>query len=310
MKAGLDETSDLTYSLASTLLLCLLEVQDFVCNEERPNNVQICAGGSRRWLLYLHGARALLSETVSPEDCTTVGFLADLYDYICCVAAIASDKAPSPSEESVKTARLGPSGINSFYGIAFPLYMSLSQINYLASKINAAHSFLYENLRSQAEAIELSLQQWTPSESNDKCTEMVEARAAAFEIQWAVILRLREVVPLTVAEERNQTRGPIDHITSALPLIRPGSPAESRMLFPIFMAGIFSDTKSARLTLEFRINMTKSTIGFGSITIAHQTLDESWRRVNRGEKGQWRELMQRKQFTNLISCIGFMESCG
>ncbi|KAK6084184.1 short chain dehydrogenase reductase family [Seiridium cupressi] len=279
LKTELNSPTNITWSLASTLMLCLLE---------------ICAGDSRRWLLYLHGAKALLSGSKQKTLPAPLDFLVDLFDYLCTVAGITSDSTPMPFCRKLGLLKSGPSGIHPLFGIASQLYTSLAHVNQLASNQGTSSHSIQASFRKEVEAIELSLQSWSPLEAASKSPEMAEARAAAFAVQWAVVLRLREVAPLLVETEHNQTRGPVDHIISALSLIRPGSQTEAHMLFPLFMAGVFSNTKAARLTLEFRVNLMRNNIGFGSIANAHQTLDEVWRRANRGETYHWKDLMRSK----------------
>jgi transcriptional activator protein UGA3 len=224
-------------------------------------------------------------------------FLIDLYDYLCSVAAITSDNVPRPFSKKFGLTTPGPSGIHPLFGIASDLYTILARINHLAlsrdSFLNVSEaSFTQETLQTEARAIELSLQSWSPPGGENDTPDTTESTAAAFAVQWATMLRLREVAPLTTDGEQNTTKGPVDYILSALSLIRSGSQNEARMLFPVFMAGVSSTTKASRLTLEFRISLMKTTIGFGNIASAHQTLDEVWRRANKGETYEWRFLMR------------------
>jgi transcriptional activator protein UGA3 len=246
-------------------------------------------------LLYLHGATALLSDCGHDNHEAPMLFLIDLHDYICSIVAITSTDVPRPFCRKVGLTSPGASGIHPLFGIASDLYSSLARINQLAldykdlagtvSRSSQQHAF-----KSEVLAIELDLQGWSPTGGDDAPQDMAEARAAAFAVQWATILRLRELAPLDV--KKDQTERPVDYIISALSLIRPGSRTEACMLFPIFMAGVCSTTKASRLTLDFRINLMKTTIGFGNIASAHQILNELWKRSNMGECCEWKELIR------------------
>ena len=259
--------------------------------------LQICAGDSRKWLLYLHGAKALLSNVDAAEILTpSIEFLIELYNYLCCIASMTSDNVPQPFGQTLKLGISRNGGaIHPFFGIAVELYECLVRINRLAT-MNASNSQLimnYEDFKTEAEAIELQLQSWVPFEPNDGTVlDMSEARAAAFAIQWATMLRLRQLMPPENTDSRDaHFKGPTDHIISAVSLIRPGSRTESHLLFPLFIAGTSCTTKASRLTIEYRINIMERTIGFGNVLAAHQILDEIWRQYNRREIVQWEELV-------------------
>jgi hypothetical protein len=89
-----------------------------------------------------------------------------------------------------------------------------------------------------------------------------------------------------------RTKAPTENIVSALSLIRPGSQMETHILFPLFMAGVGSVTKANRLTLEYRISIMETTIGFGNVVSAHKIMEETWRRHISGDYVEWESLMQ------------------
>ncbi len=122
---------------------------------------------------------------------------------------------------------------------------------------------------------------------------MAEAQAAAFAMQWAIIIRLLQPTR-KLKNDNPQIKKAADNILSALSLIRPGSEIEAHILFPLFMAGVCSMTKPNRMTVEYRLNIMETTIGFGNIKLAHQLLDEIWRRANTGEIVDWEVLMRTK----------------
>lgn len=218
-------------------------------------------------------------------------FLIDLHDYLCCMGSITQPAVPPPISQQMGLMDVGPSGMHPLFGFGTDLYRCLSRINQLAPTLEAGFPETEAALAAaQAHDIELALQSWAPPDG-DLSVNRDEAKAAAFAVQWAAMLRLREVAPLA-SDNIDWNQGPIDYILSAVSLIRSGSRAEGRLLFPLLMAGISANTKASRLTLDVRLNMMKTTIGFGHIAAGHKLLDQVWRRANHGEQWQWRDLMR------------------
>ena len=150
----------------------------------------------------------------------------------------------------------------------------------------------------EAKNIELALQSWSPLEDPSLSRQITEARAAAFATQWAIIMRLQQVTQPTINDNK-QVKKATDNILSALSLIRPGSELEAHILFPLFMAGIGSNTKVNRLTVEYRINVMETILGFRNIVLAHRLLDDIWRCSNEGISVNWEHLM-REKYPNLV----------
>jgi transcriptional activator protein UGA3 len=190
---------------------------------------------------------------------------------------------------------VGPSGMHPLFGFGSDLYHCLARINHLAIRLEADPPLLsgeaYQDAQAEAQAIELALQSWAPPDG-DLSVNRDEATATAFAVQWAAMLRLREIAPFQHGDGIDRNQGPIDYILSAVSLVRSGSQAEAHFLFPLLMAGVFATTKASRLTLDVRLNMMKTTIGFGHIACGHRLLDQVWRRANKGEKWRWRDLMR------------------
>ena len=180
--------------------------------------------------------------------------------------------------------------IHPLFGVCVSLYETVARINSLAA---CRHHYSSDHFVKEAQEIEIELQSWTPPEYIDQTRPMSEARAMGFALQWASIMRLLQV---TRALKNNdvQIKKATDNILSALSLIRPGSEMEAHLLFPLFMAGVGSMTKPNRLTVEYRLTVMETTIGFGNICIAHRLLDEIWQRANQGEVVDWEELIRSK----------------
>lgn len=141
--------------------------------------------------------------------------------------------------------------------------------------------------------IEVDVKSWRPPEIYEETPAFAEARAMGYALQQAITMRLFQITQKLENDHPKMTKIS-EQILSALSLIRPGSNVECRMLFPLFMAGVSSMTKSHRLTIEYRLNVMETTIGFGCISIAHRILDEIWRKANHGQIMDWEDLMKSK----------------
>ncbi|KAK5056835.1 hypothetical protein LTR84_012367 [Exophiala bonariae] len=290
LKSDLDDPGSGPYSLAATLLLCLLE---------------ICDGTSRNWILHLHGAKALLANSPNHDPDVRSEFFTDLYDYLCCITAITSHRVPvrrSPrciSRESAHGKR-GRTSIHPLYGVGEDIYRLITQINewirgYVALGSAAA---MDESLKHNALELDQRLRRWT---LNDDCIfdkELRELSAAADALRWAAVMRLSQATRRNPVPEAPTTLE-VDKILSAMSQIRPGSHVETQLVFPLFMAGASSPDKASRLTVEYRLNVIECTKGFGNIVCAHKLLDEVWARANERQAVHW-EVVMHQQFPDLV----------
>jgi transcriptional activator protein UGA3 len=182
--------------------------------------------------------------------------------------------------------------VHPLFGTSASLYQTLPSINQIADqRLNGSAN--EDSIKERAQEIELLLQSWAPPEETSRNRYLAEARAAAFATQWALILRLNQGARRLKSDDPQITKA-ANNILSALSLIRPGSEIEAHILFPLFMAGVGSITKPNRLTVEYRLSIMETTIGFGNISIAHRLLDELWRRANDGDMVDWEVLMRAK----------------
>jgi hypothetical protein len=287
------------YCLVTTLLLCLAEVcYTFRDSKILPltNSLKICEGRSRMWLLHLHGAKALLAN-IDAAALTEAPYRAmvDLYNYLCCVTSATAHDGPLPLFEEQFMPE--DSHFHPLFGVATNLYKTISLISRLTQIMRNLPASTPE-IEKQAQEIELSLQSWTPAENGAGNRRMSEARAAAFATQWALMLQLKQVMK-NLKNDDPQITMAANNILSALSLIRPGSEIETRILFPLFMAGVGSVTKPNRLTVEYRLKIMESMIGFGNISVAHKLLDELWRRSNDGDTVDWEDLKE-AQYSGLV----------
>ncbi|KFA71543.1 hypothetical protein S40288_06830 [Stachybotrys chartarum IBT 40288] len=243
LKWRLGSPETVVSALTATLLLCLSE---------------ICERHSR-WLLYLHSARALLEQLTQGVSELLTDFLIDLYNYICCVGFTTSSDVPRPWGKRFGLHSTGPDGIHALFGSDPGLYKCLARINQLSRQQSlATDPGSHEKLRRKALTLEKDLQDCGGLRDIES-----EDEAAACAVRWALILRLREIARPGLETASPQVQVLVNNINSAISSIRPGSRAESHLLFPMFMAGVGSITKASRLEIEYRVNIAEKTMGFG-----------------------------------------------
>jgi transcriptional activator protein UGA3 len=228
---------------------------------------------------------------------TSFHFLVELFNYLCRISSVACAGLPSIFEDCTEVT--GPAGIHQLTGMAGCLYQVLPSISRLAERCRTfSTSEVPEDLRNQALELEMKLQSWMPDDVQLPGRYATEARAATFATRWAILMRLNQVTRRMENDEAQITKA-ADNILSALSLIRPGSETEARILFPLFMAGVGSMTKANRLTVEYRLSIMETTVGFGNIAVAHRLLQELWRRANNGQVMDW-EVLQRTKYPGLV----------
>ncbi|KAH7323462.1 fungal-specific transcription factor domain-containing protein [Rhexocercosporidium sp. MPI-PUGE-AT-0058] len=287
LKSELNAQRRIEVSLATTLLLALLE---------------ICEGNSRKWILHLHGAKALIESHQGRSVEHPLSFLIDLHKFLCCIAAITptstlsvlnSAAVPQLDTGSVCSTNL----VHPLFGLAREMYSAVNRISQLAARRNnheGLHSQQDPALDAEARDIELCLQGWNPQRENPDIDgrKSREVSAAASSIRSAATMRLYQVM-YGHDVSSGEVQSWVDSILSALSLIRPGSLLENHILFPLFMAGVGSATKANRLTVEYRLNIMETTIGLGNITGAHRVLDTVWQKMNDGQSAvNWEQLME------------------
>ncbi|KAL4735386.1 fungal-specific transcription factor domain-containing protein [Aspergillus similis] len=273
LMCNLETKSASLYAVVTTLLLTLTE---------------ICTGGSGKWILHLHGASALLTQEACNLNAPAGDSIVAIYNYLSCVTSVMSDRAPGQYRKP------GPSNaslIDPLFGLSTSLFQSLVSLSRYSSRKPNRH--ITEPDPGDIRMIEVDVESWRPPEIYEETPAFAEARAMGYALQQAIIMRLLQITQKLKNNHPKMTKAS-EKILSALSLIRPGSNVECRMLFPLFMAGVGCMTKSHRLTIEYRLNVMETTIGFGCISLAHKILDEIWRKANHGQIVDWEDLMKSK----------------
>lgn len=230
-----------------------------------------------------------------------VKFLCDLFEFLCCITSITSGMIPPLSDMISKSTDMlvvheSSQRIHPLFGVARDLYGLLYQVSELAAQKATRYSSTQSSREflMKADHLRSSLENWSGGEHEMDRWDLRESHAAATALQWATILRLHQLVhgPDLV---HSTVQDAVHKILLAISRIRPGSKAEIRILFPLFMAGVGSINKTNRLTVEYRLNALENTIGNGHIIAIHLLLDTIWRRTNEEQEDvDWEDIMQRE----------------
>lgn len=261
----------------------------------------------------MHGIKALaenMSNSVS-SHMTTPSFLAliELYKYLRDMASLTTSQAPPPMEKEIEYFHVFDQGIHPLFGLCRPLYVYLTRINDLLPS-NTAGSRM--ETTAELRRIEHELHCWHPPQAQVEILSgkgyanhhRSEAIAMASATRWAVLIYMCHGEDPSVFqkdyEESTKVNDYVESIISDVSLVRPGSEMDARMLFPLFMAGLGSTTKSQRLTIAYRLNMMETTVGFRHITVAHEILDETWRKRLSGQEVPDWKIMAKETHRGLV----------
>ncbi|PYI07544.1 hypothetical protein BO78DRAFT_417663 [Aspergillus sclerotiicarbonarius CBS 121057] len=258
----------------------------------------ICQGNSQKWILHLYGAKALIDSHLDRASSKPLpDFLLDLYDLICCKTRITCDKVPGlrGGYPLLSTYNERPNNsIHPLFGLAGDIYQLLNSITQVAlDRTNPDTTPEQEAVRfTEAQKIEKRLQLWAvPARVKHPNDQLLrDSSMAAEAIRWAALIRLYQVMGEPYSNP-TKPHNAAENILAVIAQIRPGSPVDAQLLFPLFMAGLSVSRKTERLQIEYRISLLESSIGLGNIAGAHQLLDTVWERSH-GDTLDWELLIR------------------
>lgn len=234
-------------------------------------------------------------------------FLFDLYKYICCTSMITCDKIPEFNTDFATFVyhpnaeyRYFTGHLHPLFGVAEDLYVKLTEVVRLAFRRRDVDKDrqLQEtdpDFNVQVACIEEFLKLWQPPPvpSNHGSWLYNQAVAAADAIRWAALIRLWQAAHSNVAVPNTKLADAVHECLGAIACIRPGSPVETQMLFPLFMVGLSANQKTEVLMIEYRMSVLETTVGTGNIGSAHKALDIIWDRVREGaEDVDWEDVIE------------------
>ncbi|CAJ2507869.1 Uu.00g090550.m01.CDS01 [Anthostomella pinea] len=264
-------------ALAAILLFCIIDIRQ---------------GISTNWLWHITAAKNLIS--CRTNSTSSLGpssdpwpFLLDLFEYVDSIITISKCKPPL-IEHAKHTPDVGPRNLllNPIFGVARPLIRFIGQISALSNRrkyrVNARFE---EKFRESAAVINQNLRAWEPEPRlpsvilSIRDADLCSAIHCAYAIKYASILRLHQVVEGYKLPNPTSTeccRNILSHVQQ-IPI---GSPAESSLVFPLFMAGAVSVEQEDRMTVGCRWAIIGRTIGFGNVAKGRIVLDMVWKAMD------------------------------
>ncbi|CAI7660381.1 unnamed protein product [Penicillium bialowiezense] len=248
-------------------------------------------GTSRVWKWHLKAASAILkSQALSAVASSEWGFCISLFHYLDSMSTISRCKAPLLQANESSTELLPPLRRNSWpdlgrsdstdaiYGITPALLDLLGMVNVLANHRSRRVDELSEiGFRAAATHIEDQIDKWrtTYDQEADSCDTQSDADYAATAFEWAIRLRLHQIVEgydlLHQFVERSVT-----NILDSVQEVPYASRVEGCLLFPLVIAGSSSLLIERRMTVKERLMVMENTLGFSHIHHARQLLETVW----------------------------------
>ncbi|KAI0472008.1 fungal-specific transcription factor domain-containing protein [Xylariaceae sp. FL0804] len=278
-------------ALAAILLFCIFDIRQ---------------GNSTNWFWHITAAKNLIS--CRTNSTTHLGpssdpwpFLLDLFEYVDSIITISKCKPPLMEHDKhgrAAGAQMPGAQLNPIFGLSRPLIRYIGQISALSNRRKYRVNARFEQkFRESAAVIAGDLGAWEDpvSSSTSTGTGSIPFAAAvrtvrdadrsaavhcAHAIKHASVLRLHQVVDGYRIPSGASTRC-LRAILDRVRRVPIGSPAESALVFPLFMAGAVSTEREDRMTVACRWDVIGRTIGFGNVAIkGRAVLDLVWARMD------------------------------
>ncbi|KAH6625911.1 putative Zn(II)2Cys6 transcription factor-like protein [Boeremia exigua] len=254
---------------------------------------------STTWIQQLKCVRKIL-DTLSPEqsivDCVEVDSLHRHFTYHYAMASVmsqvsASATTPAPSLEHDLLPMLNvamPLTIDPLMGIAYQMCDLISKIQYVVNP-DPAFPQLTE---ATFNAIESGIQAWT---YESPFASGVDLPVALDLIALAESYRLSALIQLYRNSQAHASLVPgcAARAMEFIMRIPPGSPAESSLLYPIFMAGAELDSEVAIDRLTKRLKDISDRNRYENIDSVQKVLKEVWRpKLEGGTRRCWEDVLR------------------
>jgi transcriptional activator protein UGA3 len=250
---------------------------------------------STRWISQLKCARRLLN-TISAEqsilDCVEVDSLRRHFTYhfawaslMARVSAASSSASLNEQNFPASSVALLPPGmttIDPLMGISYQLCDLIGQIQYVSS-VNPAFPHITE---ASFQAIENGIMSWTydnPFSLGIDMTIALDLIALAEAYRLAALIQLYR----NSSTHRSQIPDFASRTMDFVARIPPGSPAESSLLYPMFLAGAELDDEKAADRCSKRLEEIQGRNRYENVGMVQKVLKEVWR--SRKETGQGRD---------------------
>jgi transcriptional activator protein UGA3 len=253
---------------------------------------------STRWIAQLKSAQRLLNNIPTEQsitDCVEVDSLHRHFTYHFASASLMARVAQTLSTSSidqdlssVASALMPMTTIDPLMGISYQLCDLIARIQYVTSG-SSAFPHITE---ASFQAIENGIMNWT---YDNPFTLGVDLTIALDLIALAEAYRLAALIQLYRNSSAHTSLIP-DCASRAMEFVAripPGSPAESSLLYPMFLAGAeLDDTKATELCTK-RLEDIQSRNRYENVGMVQKVLKEVWRsRQESGQRKDWEEVLR------------------
>jgi transcriptional activator protein UGA3 len=250
-----------------------------------------------RWISQLKSVQRILN-SLSPEqsilDCIEVDSLHRHFTYHSASASLMARVSNASIASSIEqdlaplSTTLMPVTIDPLMGINYQLCDLISRIQYVSST-NPAFPHVME---ASFNSIESGIQNWT---YDNPFSLGVDLPIALDLIALAEAYRLAALIQLYRSSPMHTSLIPLcaSRTMEFVARIPPGSPAESSLLYPIFLAGAELDDDSAIETCFKRLEEIQKRNSYENVGSAQKVLKEVWRpKLEGGQRRDWEDVLR------------------
>ncbi|KAF2715543.1 putative Zn(II)2Cys6 transcription factor-like protein [Pleomassaria siparia CBS 279.74] len=249
-----------------------------------------------KWLSQLQSVRTMLNALYQEQDmthCWEVDSLRRHFTYHDAMASLMARVSKSEFQFDRDLAPLYapgmPSTIDPLMGISYHLCALISRIRYVGFS-NPAFPCISE---AAFAVIESEIQEW--KYENPMFSPGIELPIALDLIALAEAYRLAALVQLYRSSETHKALVPscASRAMEFIARIPPGSPAESSLLYPIFLAGAELDSESAISACFQRLTEIQMRNRYENVGNVQKVLQEVWRPfLNGEERRDWEDVLK------------------
>ncbi|CAO2651362.1 Nn.00g039320.m01.CDS01 [Neocucurbitaria sp. VM-36] len=250
-----------------------------------------------RWISQLKSVQRILNQLTLEQsiiDCVEVDSLHRHFTYHFASASLMAKVSNASSTSSIEQDLLPLSSavmsvtIDPLMGISYQLCDLISRIQYVTSS-NPAFPHVTE---ASFNAIENGIQSWT---YDNPFTLGVDLPIALDLIALAEAYRLAALIQLYRSSPTHMSLIPTcaSRAMEFVARIPPGSPAESSMLYPIFLAGAELDDEVAIERCFKRLEEIQRRNRYENVSSVQKVLKEVWRpKLEGGQRRDWEDVLR------------------
>jgi transcriptional activator protein UGA3 len=254
------------------------------------------------WIQQLKCVRNIL-DSLSPEqsimDCIEVDSLHRHFTYHYAMASVMSQVSPTSSPPTIERDLLPicnvamPLTIDPLMGISYQLCDLITRIQYVTSP-NPAFPHMSE---ATFKAVETGIQSWvyeSPFSSGIDLPIALDLIALAESYRLAALIQLYRKSPAHISLVPGCASRAMEFITR----IPPGSPAESSLLYPIFLAGAELDDEANIEKCTKRLKEISDRNRYENVDSVQKVLKEVWRpKLAGGKRRAWEDVLREWQWS-------------